>query len=264
MIGAYNWPKGIKFQYHWMTEVARLLATVKRQLKARGLTYRDVARALSLSEASVKRLFSSERFTVDRVATISQLMGFTLAELLEEAAASIPRLRTLTQAQEAQLVSDEKLLLVAVCAFNHWSVADMLAAYRMTKAECLRSLLVLDRMGIVELLPADRIRLRAARDFDWLPDGPIRRFFLKQGLGDFVDGRFDRPDEAIEFAHGMLTVPAFAELQLEVRRLRSKLAALHEESAGAPLSQKRGLGMLVATREWEPKGFRELRRTEGT
>jgi len=38
MIGAYNWPKGIKFQYHWMTEVAQLLATVKRQLKARGFS----------------------------------------------------------------------------------------------------------------------------------------------------------------------------------------------------------------------------------
>jgi transcriptional regulator with XRE-family HTH domain len=65
-----------------MTEIAQLITTIKRELKAQGLTYQDVARGLSLSEASVKRLFSSERLTVERLAQISQFLGFTLAELL--------------------------------------------------------------------------------------------------------------------------------------------------------------------------------------
>jgi len=243
-----------------MTEVAQLVDTLKRQLKAQAMTYRDVARALGLSEASVKRLFSSERFTVERVAQVGQLLGFTLAELLQESAASAPKLQTLTQAQEAQLVSDPKLLLVAVCAFNHWSLADIITTYRVTRAECVKRLLVLDRMGILALLPGDRIRLLAARNFGWLPHGPIRQFFLKEGMGDFLSSRFDGPDESVDFAHGMLTTAAHAEMHLEVRRLRSRLSALHEESAGAPMDHKRGVGMLVAMRHWEPKSFIELRR----
>jgi hypothetical protein len=39
-----------------MTEIAQLIATIKLQLKAAGMTYRDVAQALDLSEPSVKRL----------------------------------------------------------------------------------------------------------------------------------------------------------------------------------------------------------------
>ena len=65
-------------------EIAHVIDTVKRQLKAQGKTYQDVARHLKLSEASVKRLFSSERFTVERLAEISGFLGFTLAELLPE------------------------------------------------------------------------------------------------------------------------------------------------------------------------------------
>ena len=38
-----------------MTETEQLVATVKRQLKRQRLTYHDVAKALRLSEASVKR-----------------------------------------------------------------------------------------------------------------------------------------------------------------------------------------------------------------
>ncbi len=54
-------------------EIAQLVSTVKRQLKAQGQTYRTVAQALKLSEASIKRLFASERFTVERLSQIAKL-----------------------------------------------------------------------------------------------------------------------------------------------------------------------------------------------
>lgn len=244
-----------------MTEVARLVSTIKRLLKARGMTYRDVADFLKLSEPSVKRLFGSQRLTVQRLAQISQMLGMTLAELLGEAEAAAPSLQVLTQTQEAQLVADEKLMLVAVCALNHWSMAEMVAAYRLSTAECLKRLLVLDRMGLIALLPGNRIRPRVARDFAWLQDGPIRRVFQRSELGDFVGGPFDATDASIAFVHAMLTAPARAQLLAELNRLRSRLAVLHDESARAPLTEKRGTAVLLAMREWEPSAFRSLRRT---
>ena len=243
-----------------MSEVTQLLTTIKRQLKVQGKTYRDVAAALGLSEASVKRLLTSDSFGVDRLVEISNLLGFTLAELAQEAALTGTRLHTLSEAQEKELVSDTKLLLVAVCALNHWTVADILAVYRLTEAECVQKLLHLDRLHLIALMPGNRIRLNVARDFDWLPDGPIRRYFRTQGLADFLDGAFDRPDETLAFTHGMLTESALAAMQVEVRRLRARFAELHEESLAAPLPKRRGSGLLLALREWEPAGFTALRR----
>jgi transcriptional regulator with XRE-family HTH domain len=243
------------------TEIIQLVATIKRQLKAQGLTYKDVGRALKLSEASIKRVFASERFTVTRLAQVGQLLGFTLAELLQESTSSLPPVGTLTREQEAQLVSDDKLLLVAVCSLNHWSLADILSVYQIEKMDAVKRLRILDRMGIIELLPGDRIRRRAKRDFDWIPDGPIRSYFAKQGLRDFVEGPFDPQDESLDFAHGMLTASAQAELKLELRRLRSKLVALHEQSIPAPLFEKDGIAVLLAIRRWEPIAFRRMRRT---
>lgn len=243
-----------------MSEVTQLLTTIKRQLKLQGKTYRDVAGALGLSEASVKRLLTSDSFGVDRLVEISNLLGFTLAELAQEAALTGTRLHTLSEAQEKELVSDTKLLLVAVCALNHWTVADMLAVYRLTEAECVQKLLHLDRLHLIALMPGNRIRLNVARDFDWLSDGPIRRYFRTQGLADFLDGAFDRPDETLAFTHGMLTESALAAMQVELRRLRARFAELHEESLAAPLPKRRGSGLLLALREWEPAGFTALRR----
>ena len=242
------------------TEIIQLVTTIKRELKARGMTYQDVARALKLSEASVKRVFASERFTVARLAQVSALLGFTLAELLQESTSSLPPLDTLTLEQEAQLVSDAKLLLVAVCSLNHWTLDDITSVYQISKLDAIKRLRVLDRLGLIELLPGDRIRRRAKRDFDWIPDGPIRGYFSKQGLNDFLQGPFDSQDESLDFAHGMLTRAAQAELKLELRRLRSKLVTLHEQSIPAPLSEKDGIGLLLGIRQWEPPAFRGMRR----
>lgn len=243
-----------------MSEVTQIISTIKRQLKLQGKTYRDVAGTLGLSEASVKRLLTSDTLGVDRLIEISNMLGFTLAELAQEAALSSTRLHTLSAAQEKELVSDTKLLLVAACALNHWTLADILAVYRLTEAECLQKLLHLDRLHLIALMPGNRIRLNVARDFDWLPDGPIRQYFRTQGLADFLDGHFDRSDETLAFTHGMLTESALAAMQVELRRLRARFAELHEESLASPLPKRRGSGLLLALREWEPAGFTALRR----
>ncbi|NTV10864.1 MAG: helix-turn-helix transcriptional regulator [Zoogloea sp.] len=246
-----------------MTEVSHLIATLKAQLRSQGLTYRDVAGALGLSEVSVKRLFKSGRFTLDRLADLATLLGFTLAELTQQAQADIPRLRTLTEPQERELVSDLRLLLVAVCALNHWTLPEMVATYRLSEAECLERLLRLDRLGLIDLMPGNRIRINVARDFDWLPNGPIRRFFQAEGQDDFLDSQFLGTGEELVFAQGMLTESAMTEMCAELRRLRKKFAALHDEGLAAPVGPRRGTGLFLAMREWEPIGFAQLRRTGG-
>lgn len=243
-----------------MSEASQLISTLKKQLKAQGMTYRDVARALKLSEPSVKRLFASGRFTIDRLVQVSNLLGYTLAELSKETLAAQTRLSTLTEKQEREMVSTPKLLLVAVCALNHWTMDEMLEIYKLTAPECIKYLLHLDTLRIIDLLPGNRIRLNVARDFDWRPSGPIRQYFLRRGLNDFLKSDFGREDEAMNFVHGMFTDEALAQMLNELRKLRQKFAELHEESASAPLGKRHGLGLLLAMREWEPEDFKRLRR----
>jgi transcriptional regulator with XRE-family HTH domain len=243
-----------------MSEAGQLILTLKKQLKSQGMTYRDVARALKLSEPSVKRLFASGRFTVERLVQVSNLLGFTLAELSKEALAGQMRLSTLTEKQEREVVSDPKLLVIAVCALNHWTMDEMVQLYKVSVPECIRYLLQLDRLRIIDLLPGNRIRLNVARDFDWLPSGPIRQYFRSKGLNDFLKSDFSRTDEMMTFVHGMFTDQALAQITDELRRLRQKFAELHEESLSAPLSKRHGVALLLAMRGWEPSDFARLRR----
>jgi hypothetical protein len=158
------------------------------------------------------------------------------------------------------MVSNPKLLLVAVCALNHWTVEEVIATYALGKVECVKYLLRLDKLRIIALLPGNRIRLNVARDFDWLPNGPIRQYFQGKNMSDFLRSDFSLAFESMSFVHGMYTETALAQLQTELRKLRQKFAELHEESLAAPLSKRHGAGLLLAMRGWEPADFVKLRR----
>lgn len=243
-----------------MNEGERLVATLKRLLKKQGYTYRRVSNAIGLSEPSIKRMFSKGTFTLDRLVRLSALLGLSLAELADQAENTEPTIRTLDEKQERELVADPKLLLVAACVLNSWTPEEIVATYRFTKAECLKRLLQLDRLRMVTLLPGDRVRLNVARDFEWLANGPIQRFFRTQEKDDFLADDFAEEGENHFFLYGMFSPAAQARLQAQLRKLREDFAELHRESVAVPFAQRGAACLLVAQRGWEPRSFAVLRR----
>ena len=56
-----------------MLQASSLVDSLKRELKARGITYADLAVRIDMSEASVKRMFSQKNFTLQRLDEILQV-----------------------------------------------------------------------------------------------------------------------------------------------------------------------------------------------
>ena len=243
-----------------MNDAERLVSALKRLLKQHGITYRQVAAALGVSEPSVKRMFSRGTFTLERLVQVAALLEMSLAEVTHAADHDQPRLRTLTEAQEKELVVDPALVLVAACVLNNLTPTEVTTTYSLTHAECLKRLLKLDRLGLITLMPGDRVRLNVARDFDWLPDGPIQRFFRKAQHDDFLASDFRAEGEDQYFVYGMLSDAARTRLHSHLRKLRDEFAELHRESMRLPFADRTSICLLVAQRHWEPRIFASMRR----
>ena len=67
-----------------MSQTSQLIDTLKRELRKQRITYRQVASALELSEASVKRLFAGRFFTLDRLERICELLNMSFSELVRQ------------------------------------------------------------------------------------------------------------------------------------------------------------------------------------
>ena len=238
-------------------QTTQLVDALKRELKARHVTYAEVARAVGLSEASIKRLFSRGGFTLERIDRICAAAGIEFTDLARDFNREQHLLARLTEAQEREIVDDPRMFLVAVCALNLLSYEDILATYDLKPAELVALLLRLDKMGIVELLPHNRYTLRIARTFAWIPDGPIQTAF-KNNAHDFFDSRFAADNELMILLNGRLSRASTVALLEKLRRVAREFSAQHMEDAALPAVERPPLSLLLACRPWHPQFMRAL------
>lgn len=243
-----------------MTSAVDLLEVLKRELRARKVTYADVAQALELSEASVKRLFSQQDFTLERIDRICALAKIDFGELARAAERDKQTIARFTREQEEEIVGDPKLMLVALLVMNTWTYEQILEDYALTEAELVGLLTRLDKLRLIELLPGNRIRPLIAKTFSWIPDGPMQRYFKAQAARDFLDARFDGANELMLVVNGKLGPSSAGTIVERLKRVATEFAEAHNEDTRLPFAERKGITLLVAVRPWDYTAFEKLRR----
>lgn len=241
-----------------MAQTASLIQALKRALKAHGKTYADVAQALELSEASVKRLFAEHSLSLERLDQICQLMGMEISDLVRMMDEQSGRIKHLAHEQEKQIADDLALLLITVCVLNRWTMENITAYYHINELECIQHLAFLDRLKIIELLPKNRIKLLVAPNFAWIENGPIQQFFQKRIAAEYFNSKFNDADERLIVLNGMLTHASNAEFQRKMQRLAKEFDELNHEDINQSFADRKGYTAIIALRAWNYGLFQPL------
>lgn len=240
-----------------MPQCNALIASLKKVLRSQGLTYRDVAAHLRLSEASVKRMFSEENLSLQRLDAICQLAGMEISDLARRMEAETRRVVELSGEQERELASDTKLLLVAFLVVNAWSFEQIRAYYNFSETELIQYLARLDRLKLIELLPGNRIRRLISPQFAWRRNGPIQAFFNRFLRDDYLNSDFAGAEESFAFVSGMLSPDSNKLMMDKLAQLAAEFTQLNQHDQQLDLDARRGCSMIVALRPWQPKAFAE-------
>ncbi len=243
-----------------MAQSKLLIDTLKKELKSQGKTYRDVARVLDLSEASVKRLFAERTFVLNRLDQICELLGLEISDLAKKAEQATQLTTNLSLQQEQELVSDIKLLLMAHFLINRWSFVEIMESFDISEPEGIQLMARLDRMKLIQLLPGNRVKLILASNFRWISDGPIQRFYEDKVQADFFDSQFDGAGEYRVFLSTMLTNSSNAELIRKLKRLANEFNDMGSDDESFPVDERVGTSMLVAMRPFPVGIFNPLRK----
>lgn len=243
-----------------MSTTLDLVSTIKKELKAAQMTYADLAQALGMAESSVKRMLAKGDMSLSRVDEICRALRLDFAELARRVADAQPLLKEMTAEQERAVVADKKLLLVAICVLSQWTLEQITAQYRLSEAECVKYLAQLDRIGIIELRPLNRYRLKLAKTFRWRPHGPVMNYFRDHALLDYFAGGFDGGGEGLMLVHGAISralAPVFLE---RLQRVAQDFAQQHQTDQKLAEKEREGYTLVLAMRSWEFEAFAQLRR----
>lgn len=243
-----------------MSESAQIVAVLKRSLRARGLTYRNLAELIGLSEASIKRIFAAETFSLVRLEQICAALGLSIAEVVRMAAQRTDHEgQRLTQAQEQVLASEPRLLAVFYLLLNGRTPHAIATELDLQERELRRLLVRLDAERLVELQPRMKVRLRTSHVIDWRSDGPVRRLYEQQIKQEFLQGDFAGRGETLNFSSAELSEASARILARKIEMLARDFADLAALDAGAPDDQKRSMGLMLALRPWVFSMYQGLR-----
>lgn len=238
----------------------RFVDALKRSLRSRGLTYGALARELRLSEASVKRMFSRGTFTLSRIEQILAVLDLELDEVARMSRSAEAQARELSLEQESALAKDERLLSVFWLLQNDWRFAEVLDAFAISRAQLTGACARLEKLGLIDWRPGDRVRLKVAKDFSWRPGGPVKKVYGRRVMQEFLQGRFEAPLELLRFESRVLSPESAMVLKRRLERLARDFNEFAEADASAPSARKVSVALLAACRPWEFSVVNALKR----
>jgi len=242
-----------------MSATSIIVRGIKARLRSQGISYRELAQLVGVSEPTIKRDLSRGKFSLDRLDKICEILGAEVTDLLQPAEDA--PLTELSEQQELALVASPKLLLVTYLVVNDWKFGDIVTTFRIGENELVNILLKMDRLRIVDFRPPTRIRKLTSRNFSWRKDGPVHGFFIRRVLPEFFGTPFDTPGDEFKFMGGTLAPASLLRLQSSIRRVAAEFEQLARQDVRLPLEERNSCTVILAMSSWEFSEFSNLRRT---
>ncbi len=212
-----------------MGQTHQIIEALKRCLKSRGMTYKDLAGQMALSEASVKRIFSQKTFTLARLEEVCAAVGVDFLELARIAGSrDDEETEIFTLAQERALAADAKLFACFYLLLSGKAPPRILSHSRFAPGEATRLFLRLDKLGLIRLLPQNKVRLLVSENVKWLPDGPLVELYGDRLKSEFVDSRFRGPAERFRLLNAPLSEASIRQLSKKIDKLIADFYELSE------------------------------------
>jgi len=226
-----------------------LVGKIKRTMKERGLTYKYMAERLNISEASLKRSFSKNLFTIERIDQICAALNLTLEELGKTDLDGF-KVEFLSDDQEAFLAAEEKFFVVFYLIASGFSFDSVSKYFDFEKRELERILLSMDKLNLIKLFPGNHIVACVKQGVWWKLDGPLSKKYGEIIRSDFFKSRFEASYEHAWLTAGNLSPESVSTLQKKQDQVISAFQDLVELDAHLPIKRKINVTFISGLRPW--------------
>lgn len=213
-------------RYHNMSQI--LFTRLKSALKARGLTYSDIADRLGIAEITVKRIFADQDCKLSRLNAICRVAGLSLDELIEATEQDLATASHLTPDQSRALSANRSLLSVFLLLLNRYPPKRIQSIHQLSEPTLYRYLRALEQLHLIRLSDGGDAELLVSPPIDFLAHKSLDREI--RGINaDFLTWTFDhRHDNNYRFesVSRHLSQASADEVQRDIQALDEKIKRL--------------------------------------
>jgi DNA-binding Xre family transcriptional regulator len=246
-----------------MSFAIEVVDRLKQILRTKGLSYRELAKGIGMSEAAVKRAFSERAFSLKRIEEICEFLKLSTHDLLDTDSSSEALSRVLTEAQELALASDEKLMCFFYLLASGHSLTRIKGRYRFTEPEITRNLIALDRVRLIRLDPGNRFKLLVEQDFYWPKGGVLEAYYSREIRRDFAEHPFSGARTFELFAAGALSDASLNLVRRRLQELEDDVRKMIRLDRRYQESETSNITIYCAFRPWTLPLMKKYRRKDG-
>jgi DNA-binding Xre family transcriptional regulator len=241
-------------------ESDRIIESLKRLMKSRAITYKELAARVNLSEVSIKRIFSRSSMSLTRLEQICQALDIGILEIARlSTEQSVDAAESLTLQQEGELAADPNLLACYYLIANGRTGLEISEELGVEEMKVRRWVVKLHSFGLVELRSKNCARARTSSSIVWRKDGPVRRLYENKVRQEYLQSTFSARHEAMHFRSAEMSDASCRVLLRKLERLALEFRDLAELDRALPAREKRSLGVLLAARPWVFSMFESIR-----
>ena len=201
---------------------------IKTVLKARGMTYADLAAQMGISEPTVKRLFVERDCKFSRLESLCQLLDLSISELLDIADRTEDSVLVLSRDVEQALADSPSLFFFYLLLRDEMTPGQICTLYGLDAVDLHLYLRDLERLNLVETDSMGNVTLRSKAPVRFSASGPLHHLgaainieFLKLTINDSVEN----PEAYVTISRRMRPDTARL-LDEDIRSMVSRIAKL--------------------------------------
>lgn len=242
---------------------AIIFETLKTVLRARKITYAELARRLGTSEPTVKRIFAARDDKLSRIIEICGALDLSLDDVIAQAKRTEVAPMDLGDRLEAQLAEDPSSFHLFILLRDGMTTSEIEQQFGLDKDTMFKLGQRLERLGLAEVLEAGQIRLLVEHPIQFRRDGPLHLSLMKLNL-DFVRDVFlmqDSDDSGFLTQSRRISAHTARHMMREIRQFNRDLSEMaRQDQLTLPADELRSYKLCVA---WAPVTFSRLLKIEG-
>lgn len=207
-------------------EFQAVLTELRKILKDRKISYKELAQKMRLSESGTKKIFAGHDCSFVRLSQICRVLGFKLSDLLDEMDRGESKRVQFTADQQKCFFKDMRLFRFFIkLAIERQSIKHIQKEFALSEKEIFKLLKRLDEIGLIQLHPGNKVKLPGLKLVKSFGEGPLLEK-LYQDWGREIVGDLAYPKYQ---ATGQFIVRTLSMKEETYKELLSRLLALEEE-----------------------------------
>jgi len=156
-----------------------LFEVLKKSLKAKKISYKQLATNVSFSEGTLKNIFHNQNCSLDRILEICNAINISFSDLVDMASKEKESEFSLSWEQEEYFaLYPHFYYFFRAHFFEKLELSTIQQKYRLSDNSVTRYLLQLEKIGLLDLYPANKVKYKVRGRQHWIEGGPWMQAFF--------------------------------------------------------------------------------------